>query len=270
VTKPPPDDRRRSIAAVTFDYWNTLVAENPAATPQRIDRWHDVLTAAGRQISRSQVAAGVAALSADAADRWHRGEATSPAQAVERFLGFVGVSATPTTTFGELVAVIEAGMEPAEMRPADGIGAALEALHAAGLRLGIICDVGITPSATLRGYLDHHGLLAAFDHWSFSDEVGAFKPDRRIFDHARSGLGLATSTALAHVGDLRRTDIAGAQAMGWLAVRYRGIYDDDPAGAPEHADGWLGNVPRTVEGDVVIEAHAELAARLLGELPTPS
>lgn len=72
------------------------------------------------------------------------------------------------------------------------------------------------------------------------------------------------------MGDLRRTDIAGAQAMGWLAVRYRGIYDDDPAGAPEHADGWLGNVPRTVEGDVVIEAHAELAGRLLGELPTPS
>ena len=32
--------------------------------------------------------------------------------------------------------------------------------------------------------------------------------------------------ALAHVGDLRRTDVAGARAAGMRSVRYRGLHDD--------------------------------------------
>jgi FMN phosphatase YigB (HAD superfamily) len=35
-----------------------------------------------------------------------------------------------------------------------------------------------------------------------------------------------------HIGDLRRTDIAGAQALGMRSVRYRGLADD-PNPGPE-------------------------------------
>jgi FMN phosphatase YigB (HAD superfamily) len=31
---------------------------------------------------------------------------------------------------------------------------------------------------------------------------------------------------IAHVGDRRRTDVAGAQALGMTAVRYTGVFDD--------------------------------------------
>ena len=86
--------------------------------------------------------------------------------------------------------------------------------------------MGITPSRTLRPFLDGHGLLGYFDHWSFSDEVGVFKPDPVIFEHAMSGLGVDDPADLAHVGDLRRTDIAGANAMGITSVRYAGVFDD--------------------------------------------
>lgn len=33
-----------------------------------------------------------------------------------------------------------------------------------------------------------------------------------------------------HVGDLRRTDVAGAKAVGMGTVRFRGVHDDDSEG----------------------------------------
>ena len=68
----------------------------------------------------------------------------------------------------------------------------LVALRERGLRIGIICDVGLAPSTTLRRYLSARGVLGLFDHWSFSDEVGTFKPDPVIFDHALAGLAVAS------------------------------------------------------------------------------
>ena len=90
----------------------------------------------------------------------------------------------------------------------------LAALDDAGMRIGIVCDVGLTPSLVLLEFLERHGVLRHFDHWSFSDEVGVFKPDAAIFRHALDGLGVDDPARALHIGDLRRTDIAGAQADG--------------------------------------------------------
>ena len=76
-------------------------------------------------------------------------------------------------------------------------------------------------------------MLPLFDHWSFSDEVGAYKPAPVIFEHALEGLGGPVPERVAHVGDLRRTDVAGALAMGMVAVRYTGISGDDSQPEPE-------------------------------------
>jgi putative hydrolase of the HAD superfamily len=121
----------------------------------------------------------------------------------------------------------------------------LHALHDAGLRIGIICDVGMAPSTVLRHHLAQHGILDCFDHTSFSDEVGWYKPAPEIFEHALVGLGVVDPSRAAHVGDLRRTDVAGAQAMGMTAVRYRGSNDDT-------------GEPGDPEADHVIVDHAEL------------
>ena len=133
------------------------------------------------------------------------------------------------------------------MRVAPNIEACLERLAAADVRIGIICDVGMTPSPALRGYLDHHGLLGYFDHWSFSDEVGWYKPDPRMFAHAAAGLGEPDPGRTAHVGDLLRTDVAGARGVGWTSVRYRGLADDSGDDA---------------EADLVVDDHLDLPALL--------
>lgn len=117
-------------------------------------------------------------------------------------------------------------------------------LRGEGLVLGIVCDAGLTGGAILREFLAGKGLLEHFSGWGFSDEVGAYKPDPRIFDAALGSLGAAPGEA-AHIGDLRRTDIAGARAMGMRSIRYRGLADD-PGPGPE--------------GDFVLDDHRELPA----------
>jgi len=124
--------------------------------------------------------------------------------------------------------------DSAETELTPGMAEAIGVLVASGVRVGIICDVGLTPSITLRRALDHHGLLVQFGHWAFSDEVGVYKPDAAIFEHALAGLGGVAPDRAAHVGDLRRTDVAGARAMGMTAVRYRGVADDPTEGPEGH------------------------------------
>jgi putative hydrolase of the HAD superfamily len=85
----------------------------------------------------------------------------------------------------------------------------------------------------LRDHLDRRGLLQFFDGWSFSDEVGAYKPSPVIFEHALGTLGNPQPAQVAHIGDLRRTDVAGALAMGMTAIRYSGVFDDPPENGPD-------------------------------------
>ncbi|MGN6558630.1 MAG: HAD family hydrolase, partial [Solirubrobacterales bacterium] len=77
-----------------------------------------------------------------------------------------------------------------------------------------------------------------------SDETGHYKPAPQSFEAALSSLGVRPEEAI-HVGDLRRTDVAGAAALGMRTVRYRGMHDD--------ADTESG-----VEADFVVASHAEL------------
>jgi len=233
------------IRGITFDFWNTLIAEG-GFSDHRVERWHEVMFDAGHDISEERLREVTGELWIWFTAEWEANRVVTPAQAAVETVGLLDLPADDAL-ISRLVEVTEEGYDPSHMRVADGVGDALEGLKSAGLRVGIICDVGLTPSRRLRSYLDHHGLLRHFDHWSFSDEVGCYKPDARMFAHAAEGLGM-TGSRLAHIGDLRRTDVAGARDAGWLAVRYTGFFDDT---SEHHADG-----------DVVIGHHAELLEAL--------
>ena len=77
-------------------------------------------------------------------------------------------------------------------------------------------------------------------------------PTRRSSTTPSTASAASTRRDAAHIGDLRRTDIAGAQALGIIAVRYTGVFDD-PGTADDGTDD--------VEADVVLADHADLARR---------
>jgi FMN phosphatase YigB (HAD superfamily) len=112
------------------------------------------------------------------------------------------------------------------------------------------------------------GLLEYLEVTAFSDEVGVPKPHPRMFVTALEGLGVAASGAV-HVGDLRRSDVAGARAHGMASVRIT-VHNDDATpvpgnGAPVIGCGEAGCSPPCdrPEADAVVANYAELS-RLFG------
>ena len=92
-------------------------------------------------------------------------------------------------------------------------------------------DTGVTPGTVIREYLDGLSLLQHFASTVFSDETGHCKPHHHQFRLALRNLDAQPYEAI-HVGDLLRTDVAGAQAAGMRAVWVK--TDEEPA--TEHAE----------------------------------
>jgi putative hydrolase of the HAD superfamily len=230
------------IEAVTFDFWNTLCYEDQGhLRGRRLDAFSGLLEEAGYATERVTLEKALDRSWERFVRRWTTGEQFAFAQAAAEIVEDLGYDLPPGVHEALVEAFGRAG-DDAEIHLAPNVAGTVRALKDAGLRVGIVCDVGMTPSVTLRKHLARHGLLDAFDHWSFSDEVGCYKPDARIFTHALSGLG-ARPGATAHVGDLRRTDVAGARAVGMGTIRFTGVHDDSWAtedAVGEEADAVLG------------------------------
>jgi putative hydrolase of the HAD superfamily len=222
------------IEAVTFDYWNTLVyVETGHLRGARLNAWGGILEEAGFAVERERLDAAFDRSWKAFLSAWKSGSAQyRAAEAAADIVTELGFD-PPAAVRDELVESFGRSSHEADLQLTNSIAAALDHLRRAGVRIGIICDVGLEPSSALLAFLDRAGVLDRFDHWSFSDEVGVYKPDRRIFEHALAGLGGVAPERAAHVGDLRRTDVAGALAMGMTSVRYRGVADDTSQAGPE-------------------------------------
>jgi FMN phosphatase YigB (HAD superfamily) len=235
-------------AALTFDFWNTLCWE---ATGQmastRHAAWLGLFEEAGLEVSADDLWAAFGSAWDAHQQAWHANRQYRGDEAAAHALEHLGIE-LPDDLRDRLTAAFTGAGEGIELRLTEGIEVCLRALSAAGVKLGIVCDVGFTAGAHLRGFLDRRGLLELFGGWAFSDEVGVYKPAAGAFRHALDALGGVPPGQAAHVGDLKRTDIAGARALGMRAIRYTGVFDD------EHGDG--------PEADLVVADHTELPAAL--------
>jgi FMN phosphatase YigB (HAD superfamily) len=234
------------IRAVTFDFWNTILFAVDPTGQWRREVWLELLTANGHVVETEAIGEAFQAAWKMHHQAWtqnatHSGSTFAAAAAVDA----LELDVTPALRTQLIEAFMHEG-DGAQFIPCPGVGDALAGLQSRGVRIGIVCDVGITPSVGLRRLLDRHGLLEYFDGWSFSDEVGRYKPAPEIFEHALAYLGSSPSDT-AHIGDIRWTDIAGARAIGMTTIRYRGINDD---------------VGSDAEADHVIDHHDELLGTL--------
>ena len=229
------------IEAVTFDYWNTIVRADADQGGHRLRAWAVEYADAGHLVDDDALHAAFRAVWDRHQAAWLRNEQYTGERAARAAIDQLDLPVSEQVRDRLVERFVTAG-EEAGFHLCDGVDVLLTELQGRGMRLGIVCDVGFTPSTGLRRILQRFGLLVCFDGWSFSDEVGWYKPAPAIFEHALGYLGVGPGAA-AHVGDLRRTDVAGARAMGMTAVRYRGAHDDVSDGP---------------EGDHVIDHHAEL------------
>ena len=238
------------LRAVTFDFWSTLFVDSRGREREalRATVLEDTLRAAGLHASGQAIADSLHA-SWDYFDQvWlHEHRTPSCAELVDAILGSLGVHLPPHLGEG-LVDRFERLIIEVPPEPMPGAVFTMPEL-AERYRLAIICDTGYSPGAVLRELLDRHGLLGQFDYTYFSNEHGMSKPDARVFLHVLEELGVRPSEA-AHVGDIQRTDVAGAQAAGMSAVHFVGANNAD--------------LPHST-GDVIV-SHFEELPRALSNL----
>ena len=233
---------RPAIEAITFDFWNTIARAPAGMMTEARQRAVVAACAAGAvEVEEELLVRSLEQVAHSYESSWSSGAHFHPRTGAEMLVRALGVDGVVAEAVAE--AFLTAGRD-ARLEFSPGLRPALEDLAARGIRLGIVCDVGFTGGELLRGLLAEQGLLDYFSGWAFSDEVGHYKPSPQIFEAALRSLEASPGAAM-HVGDLRRTDIAGAAALGMRTARYRALHNDPGP------DG-------EIEADFVLDSHEQL------------
>jgi phosphoglycolate phosphatase len=233
VTPIGPRWRERPLRAVLFDLDGTL-----------LDTLADIALALNRALAaehwppvpidavRAMIGRGSPSLVRRAAQ--YLGRAPDDAQQARILENF----------FAQYGALHERGERAA--RPFAGATAALERLHAAGLKIAIVTNKQFRFADALIRDL---GLARWVDLVVGGDTCERRKPDPQPLLHACRQLGVAPTAALM-VGD-SANDVGAARAAAMPIVCVPYGYDE-------------GRDPRLLAGDALIESLAELPAMLLG------
>ena len=223
----------RSIRAITFDLWDTLVIDDS----DEIERARRGL--ASKAETRQQGFAALARRNRPSLDpaaierafhhatqtfrHWWKVEHHTPPVAAWLKVGLdhLGIDdPTGLHTLADQLAGLEVDIPP---QPVPHVREMLDTLYGT-VPLAIVSDTINTPADGLRSILEQHDLLRYFEFCAFSDEVGASKPAPEGFAAVSRALGIA-GTAIAHVGDRQETDVDGIQRYGGVAVLYTGAID---------------------------------------------
>jgi putative hydrolase of the HAD superfamily len=237
-------DPRRRLVAVTFDCWNTLIREREfiTARAQRVAALRDALVHHGRALDADALDAALERAHRRHIELWCAGIGSGSAEMASWALADAGIE-DPTAAAALGRHFEDAGLA-GDIEALPGAGETLARLADAGVRIALVCDTGFSPGRVVRRMLEREGLLEFLEVQVFSDEVGVPKPHARMFEAALGPFG-AEPGASVHVGDLRRTDVAGGRSFGMGTLRIRAAFDDrsdDP------------------DADAVADSHEELLA----------
>ena len=215
-----------TITAITFDFWQTLYRNAPFDKDLRQKEMQAALAeGSGVEFSLEQIHAAIRVARHTWNKTWLENYRTmSAAEWLDVMLGQLGVTVT-APIYQLMQHRLETGI--LENRPAvvADIAPLLPEL-ARHYRLAVISDTGLTPGRILRQILVEDNLADYFTHLTFSDEVGRSKPHPDAFLTTLRALDAPPATAV-HVGDLLRTDIAGAKNVGMRGVQYTGVKIDE-------------------------------------------
>ena len=204
----------RSVLAVTFDFYNTLVHHR--AGTGRGHQYRQYLAAAGfisdpwehrvlYDVFEYYAACYRSGLAEEAKLRFW-------IEFTRRLFERTNVRAVELINYAAHAPAIREIMGPSAFALFDEVKDVLCDIKQAGLRLAVISD---WPRG-LEQFCDELGILGFFDAVVVSSEAGYQKPDPRLFEIARERLQVSPNQII-HVGD-QREDIDGALAAGFSPV----------------------------------------------------
>jgi FMN phosphatase YigB (HAD superfamily) len=221
------------LRAVSFDYWDTLY--EGGALPERVALRRTavgaLLGAYGRAMPDEQLRALYEA-SGQEAERWwreeHRGYTTD-----ERLRWILERAAvTPRQNCEHVTAAVDAVDNALLMLPPAMLSGAWQMLRSLSrhYRLAVISDTGFASGRAQDRLLEKDAARDFFAATIYSMDVGHAKPRPEIFAAAVSTLGIEPAEIL-HIGDNERTDVRGALAAGFRAIRLDVVRSGGPSAA---------------------------------------
>ena len=222
------------LRALTFDYWDTLY--EGGALPERVALRRTavgaLLGAYGRALPDEQLRA-LYEESGREAERWwseeHRGYRTD-----ERLRWILERAAvTPRDECQHVAAAADAVDNALLMLPPAMFAGAWQMLRILSrhFTLAVISDTGFASGRAQDRLLEKDAARDFFAATIYSMDIGHAKPRPEIFAAAVGTLGVEPDEIL-HIGDNERTDVRGALAAGFRAVRL----DVARSGGPSEAE----------------------------------
>ena len=255
-TKVPTNDRRiiMSIKVVTIDFWNTLFnSDNGVERNQyRNMLLKENFEEMGYHFTDEQYKKAML-------DSWEYfnniwlNEQRTPltGELVEFYWDRIGVE-RDEKRIDDIVYLFEESL--LKFRPSlmNGVREALPKLSKK-YQLALVSDTGFSPGSILKVLLHKEGIYNYFSAFSFSDETGVSKPNKKAFRHILNELKCKPEEAI-HIGDIENTDIVGAKTIGMQAIRFSGdetaLFDKhnpDETIADTEASHWS-EIPDLIEG----------------------
>lgn len=211
-----------TIQAITIDFWNTLVdSSNGALRRQaRNSAMQEVFSALDREWDEEAVTEAFRVSYVAFERLWYGEQRTMSASECVQVLWDHLDLEVPKAMHDDVVRKVELSILDGMPALLPGVTDALPRL-AETCKIALISDTAMSPGSVLRSVLERHAIAGYFDAMVFSDETGVSKPHPKAFNTALSLLGVEPANAV-HIGDIERTDIAGAAALGMRAILFRG------------------------------------------------
>ena len=238
------------LRALTFDYWDTLY--EGGALPERVALRRTavgaLLGAYGRALPEDQLRL-LYEESGREAERWWSEE--QRAYSTNDRLRWIleRASIAPREGCEHVAAAADAVDNALLMLPPAMLAGAWPMLRSLQrhFTLAVISDTGFASGRAQDRLLEKDGARGFFAATIYSMDVGHAKPRPEIFATAVETLGLSPHEIL-HVGDNERTDVRGALAAGFRAVRLDVVRSGGPS-----------------EGEFVARSFGELTEYLLSQ-----
>jgi FMN phosphatase YigB (HAD superfamily) len=259
--------RLEGIAAITFDFGNTLVPVGPSALRRVVELTADAICGRWPDLDRT----AFLAIWSEERARQFREEVpqfreVDLAERLVRVLARLrGMSAPSVDERWDQVraaersdpADIDWGVDQYSRAFVEGLPATPGVAEMLA-RLAVDRDLAILSNwplaATIDRYAEANGWLPHLLAIVVSQRVGTIKPQPAIFAAARAALGDPHPGSILHVGDDWAADIVGASAVGWRTAWLMTRPDDSPLPDSER-DG-------SVDPDLELASLAELEAHL--------
>lgn len=209
------------IKAITFDCWDTLIADDESRSVKKKEYFTLLFNENGFPTTSDEMdvlfSKEAKLFENHIIEHWKTQNSRARVKTIVKLSG-VKLPAS------EIVKLADYGDRIALEYPppvVPGIEEVLEVLSKT-YTLGVICNTGWHSAGTVRQLLEDSDLVKYFSHLTFSDEAGVAKPHKQIFEYTLKKLGHKTQEAV-HIGDSEYSDIVGAKKAKMRAILFSGV-----------------------------------------------